>query len=145
MKSLKQKENGFFSVDALFAMILLLLVIGTFVNIYQGRSEMATETRKNLEGKMIGEKLAGAINTVYSTGDPLILRIDLPENIVRSKYSICFESSSREVTINSGETEGGPKIASSWSVPDEVEISDLNFSEKIQIFWENSKIRVKNL
>ena len=140
-----EKKNGFFSIDALFAMIMLLLVVGTMINVYQGRSQMATETRRKMEGKMIGEKLAGAINSVYSSGDPMTLSIDLPENIIDEGYSISFDSISRKIVLKRGETENGPEIANSWSVSNQVEISNLDFSKKIQIFWENSVIKVKNV
>ncbi len=135
-------ERGFFSLDGLFAMILLLLVVGTFINIYQGRSEMVENTRQRLEGKMINEKLAGAINTVYATGKPLTLNIDLQENILGKKYVINYEKNSRDTLIKiSGK---GKSLAKSDVAPENVQISSLDLSEKVRIYWENSKIWVTN-
>jgi len=144
MRNLKKKKKGFFSIDGLFAIIMLLLVVGTMINIYQGRSQMATQARKNLEGKMIGEKLAGAVNSVYSTGEPMTLNIDLPENIIDDSYSIIFDETSRRIVLRHGVAGDGSEIARSWSVPSDLNISDLDFSEEIQIFWENSMIKVNN-
>ena len=93
---------------------------------------------------MIGEKLAGAVNSVYSTGEPMILRIDLPENILDDRYSIKFNASSRRIVLEREGEGDGSKIAHAWSVSDEVEIADLDLSEEIQIYWENSVIRVNN-
>ncbi|KXB06599.1 hypothetical protein AKJ52_01950 [candidate division MSBL1 archaeon SCGC-AAA382C18] len=139
--NLELEERGFFSLDGLFAMILLLLIVGNFVNIYQGRSEMVEDTRKRLEGKMINEKLAGAINTVYATGKPLTLNIDLEENILGEEYTIDFNNNSRDTLIKiSGKTKS---LATSDVIPENIQLKNLDSPKKVRIFWENSKIKVK--
>lgn len=144
LSNLKSEKRGFFSIDGLFAMILLLLVIGTFVSIYQGRAEMVEDAEIRLKGEMIGQKLAGSINTVYATGEPLTLNVDLPDNITGDEYTVEYLKENRKILIELKGKTGKINLAESDVIPENLDVQDLNSSKKVRIHWENSRIKVKN-
>ncbi len=144
MLDLKLSKKGFFSIDALFAIILLILVMGTLVNLYQGRAEVVESSRSKFEGRMISEKLAAAVNSVYATGEPLDLRLKLPDNIVGNNYSIRFIQENRKIAV---ELLSGSQISDYTGasvVYGEVTVENLDFSEQILVYWENDEIVVGN-
>ncbi|KXA94788.1 hypothetical protein AKJ65_03420 [candidate division MSBL1 archaeon SCGC-AAA259E19] len=146
LKSFRPKEEGFFSIDALFAIILLLLTLTTLVSLYQGRRSMVRATRERLEGEMIVQKLAGAVNVVHAGGEPLTLNIHLKENIGGKNYTVQFDEGEREISIRFiGDGQNYP-VAEASVVVDQLDLSGLeNVARKIRICWENDNIiKVKN-
>lgn len=141
----KSRKKGFFSIDALFAIILLLLVTSTLINLYQGRAQMVEGSRKKMEGKMISEKLAKAINTVYTSRKPLSMELDLPENVLDQNYTIEFHKDSRNISLKFSDGGNSSKYTATPVVVDELEISEpLDFSQKIMVHWINNEIKVEN-
>lgn len=146
LKGKNQEERGFLSIDALFALVILLLILSTIINIYQGRAHMASETRGKLEGKMISEKLAGAINVVYATGEPVTVNLKLSDNILGEKYIPQYNSGSRKVFQQFTKNDLGSRFTTASVIPPNVDIApDLNTAQKIRIFWENDEIMVRNV
>lgn len=92
-------EKGFFSMDALFAVTLLLLVSASFLNAFEGRRQAAELMGARLEAKLVGEKLAAAINTVYANGPNFELRVNLPGSIRNCAYRIAFDNSVRRISV----------------------------------------------
>ncbi len=96
---MRSNNRGFFSIDALFAVTLLLMVSASFLNIYEGRKQAAELMGARLEAKMIGEELAAAINTVYANGSDFELRVDLPSKIGSYFYQINFDNTTRQILV----------------------------------------------
>lgn len=136
------KNEGFFSIDALFAIIMLLLAVSSLVNIYQGRSQMAQETRINLEGRITSEKIAGAINMIYASEGPLKLKIDLPQDLTGKEYTTDFGDHS--VFVENSAAGLSSDLTSAAIIFDRIKKEDKDLSEKIEIYWERDEIWVKN-
>lgn len=145
LEKFKLRKRGFFSIDALFAIILLLLIVSTLINLYQGRAQVAKDSRAKMEGKMVSEKLAGAINTVHASGNPLTINLDLPENILNQEYTIEFNQSNRNISLEFSGGENSSDYTAASVVVDELEIPEtLDLSQEIMIHWIGNKIKVKN-
>lgn len=93
------RERGFFSIDALFAVTLLLIISSSFLNVYEGRKGTAELTSARLEAKVVGEKLAAAINTVFVNGSNFEVDVDLPQEIGSHFYKIEFDNIARQVVV----------------------------------------------
>lgn len=146
LRSFRPGERGFFSIDALFAIILLLLTLATLVNLYHGRRNMVEGTREGLEGEMIAQKLARAINVVYAAGEPLTLNLHLSENIAGKDYTVQFDENAREISVKFTRDAHAPPFAEASVVVDELDLTGLeNVSRKIRISWgADNIIEVKN-
>ena len=137
-------RRGFFSIDALFAVTLLLMVTGVLINLYQGRNQVVAWSSAADESKMACEKLAAAINTVYATGQDSELYINLPATIDNQTYTLSFDSTHRQIVADMPEydiAEGTSKAAVTCK---NVMIENLDFSRKIWIHWLGSNIEVMN-
>jgi len=137
-------RRGFFSIDALFAVTLLLMVTGVLINLYQGRNQVVAWSSAAYESKMACEKLAAAINTVYATGQDSELYIDLPATIDNQTYTLSFDSTHRQIiAIMPGLdiAEGTSKAAVTCK---NVLIENLDFSRKIWVHWSGNNIEVMN-
>jgi len=95
----KLGNKGFFSVDALLALFLLLTVSLALVNTYQAREDVASWIGARGEAKMVGEELAGIINTVYANGSGFELCLNLSENVGGNSYRITFDNSTRQISV----------------------------------------------
>jgi len=93
------RERGFFSIDALFAVTLLLIISSSFLHVYEGRRGTAELMSARLEAKVAGEKLAAAINTVYANGSNFEVDVDLPQKIGGHFYKIGFDNNARQVVV----------------------------------------------
>jgi hypothetical protein len=127
-------NKGLFSIDALLALTLAFSVAMSFLNIYEGRNQAAQLMAARLEAKMVGEKLAAAINAVYANGENFELRVNLPENLVGYSYRINFDNLARQILVEN----------SAWgivrvTVPFEnVLIPALgyeNFENALRVYW----------
>lgn len=144
LKNSSLKRKGFFSIDALFAIILLLLIISTLVSLYQGRTQMAEDTRTKIEGKMISEKIAGAINTV-TPRKPVSLNLNLPENIQEKNYTIQFSEENRIIFLELSGSNSGASLTGASVAMNKVELeTNLDLSQEILIHWKDNKIKVEN-
>jgi hypothetical protein len=140
----RRESRGFFSIDALFALTLLLTITAAFLNIYEGRRASAEGIGANLEAKMIGEKVASAINTVYANGPNFSLKVDLPENISGYSYKISLDNSIRRISVENSAwgTVAVPIVCK--NVKNFV-LNQENMKRQIRVFWEGSQLRIVNL
>ena len=137
-------RRGFFSIDALFAVTLLLMVTGVLINLYQGRNQVVAWSSAAEESKMASEKLAAAINSVYATGQDSELYINLPTTIDNHSYTLSFDPTHRQVIANipgADITEGTWKAAVTCK---NVLIENLDLSKKIWVHWVGNNIEVIN-
>ncbi|MEM2866247.1 MAG: hypothetical protein QXM46_01370 [Candidatus Hadarchaeales archaeon] len=130
--------RGFFSLDAIFALTLLMMVCSSFLHVYQARMEGARGIGEGLEARMVGEELAGAINSVYSNGSGLELRLSLPERL--ASLTLSFDPSAGEVVV-----ERGGRSVRVGTVCNNVEaflLTSENLGKPLRIYWEENRIRV---
>jgi hypothetical protein len=92
-KSRDPQESGFFSIDAMFAVTLLLMITITFTNVYEARQTAAEHMAAGLEAKLACEELAAAINSTYASGESFRLKLKLSENAAGYAYLIRFDNS----------------------------------------------------
>jgi len=140
---MKWRDRGFFSIDALFALTLLLMVSAAFLNIYEGRRTSAEAVSASLEAKMVGEKMASAINTVYVNGPNFSLKINLPENIGNYAYEISFDNSSRFISVETGSW-GAVNVLVVCKNMKNFVLEQENLGRQILIFWEGAQLRIVN-
>lgn len=138
-------RQGFFSIDAIFAVALLLTIAGVFSNVYNGRNQAATWIGVGAEAKSTCEKLVAAINTVYANGSALDLCIDLPATIGGHAYVILFDNIDREITINVPEIGITGSTAKATTTCRNITLGSLDTSKRVRVYWENSSVKVTNV
>ncbi|KXB00103.1 hypothetical protein AKJ42_01660 [candidate division MSBL1 archaeon SCGC-AAA261C02] len=148
-------ERGFFSIDAFFALLLLLTVSGAVLNAAQGSQQIASEASATQEADMVVEKLAATINTVYANGSPFKLRVELPDTIrmigeeyveSHENYTISLDLENREVYIKNLEGVSS-EVARASIIPHNLydfELGPENLSKTIHVYWEDENIRVSS-
>jgi len=70
-------SKGQISVDLLFATLVAMIIIGSFVALITGGTEK-TQTAEFGRARMIGERIAEAINTVYINGRGYTINLTMP-------------------------------------------------------------------
>jgi len=136
-------KKGFFSVDALFAVMLLLLVSTSFLHIYEGRKAGVELTTAKLEAKMVGEKLAAALNTVYANGSYFELRVSLPENVGSCRYQISFENSTRQISVENSAWETIVVTVGFENIRN-FTLGWEDLQDEIRLYWVDNQMRVES-
>ena len=137
------RERGFFSIDALFAVTLLLMVSSSFLHVYEGRRGAAELMSARLEAKIVGEKLAAAINTVYANGSNFEIDVDLPQKIGSHLYKIEFDNIARQVVVENsawGTVGVGVVCKNVWDFVLDRE----NLENTIRVHWVENIVMVVN-
>lgn len=140
---MRTENKGFFSIDALFAVTLLLIISASFLNLYEGRKAGTELMSAKLEAKLVGEKLAATINTVYANGSSFELYIDLPDNIVSHFYQIAFDNDTRQISVENsawGAVSVGVVCKNVQSFVLDLE----NLENTIRVYWVENQIKVVN-
>ncbi|GAB4316298.1 MAG: hypothetical protein Kow0019_16860 [Methanobacteriaceae archaeon] len=70
-------SRGQISVDLLFATLVAMIIIGSFVALITGGTEK-TQTAEFGRARMVGERIAEAINTVYINGRGYAINLTMP-------------------------------------------------------------------
>lgn len=147
-------ENGFFSIDAFFAILLLIMVATSLITASQRKNRAAQETSKVFMKDMTAEKLAGIINTVYANGSGLRRKennyfgvtISLSENILGENYTISL-SENRTIIVENSKAGLEEPIGKASIAPNNVDnfvLHPENLSSKIRIFWDNNIVEVES-
>ena len=136
-------NRGFFSIDALFAVTLLLMVSASFLNLYDGRNQAAELMGARLGAKMIGEELAAAINTVYANGSSFELRVDLPENIGSFSYRVTFDNTVRQISVENSAW-GAVYVGVVCKNVKNFVLERENLETTLRVHWVDNQIKVVN-
>jgi len=137
-------RRGFFSIDALFAVTLLLMISGVLLNLYEGRGQAAAWSSTADEAKMTCEKLAAAINTVYATGPASELYLDLPATIDNYAYTISYDSTHRQIIAEVPEIDITERTSKAAVECKNILLENLDFSRRIRVRWLGGNIEVMN-
>ncbi|MFQ6129272.1 MAG: hypothetical protein ACE5OT_00480 [Candidatus Hadarchaeaceae archaeon] len=137
-------ERGFFSIDALFAVTLLLMISASFLNIYEGRNQAAELMGARLEAKIVGEKLAAAINTAYANGKNFELRVALPSKIGNYYYQIKFDNNARRVWVENSAW-GTISVGVICKNVENFVLGPKNLENTIRVYWVDNQIKVVNV
>ena len=70
-------SKGQISVDLLFATLIAIIIMGSFVALITGGTEK-TETAEFGRARMVGERIAEAINIVYVNGKGYSVNLTMP-------------------------------------------------------------------
>ena len=137
------RERGFFSIDAMFAVTLLLIISASFLNIYVGRNQAAELMGARLEARIIGEKLAAAINTVYANGSNFELCVDLPSKIESYFYQISFDNTTRQILVENSAWGAVSVVVVCKNVENFV-LGQENLGNTILVHWAGNNLEVTN-
>ncbi len=140
---MRNEKRGFFSIDALFAVTLLLIISTSFLNIYEGRKVGAELMGARLEAKLVGEKLAAAINTVYANGSNFELYVDLHEGIGSYFYQITFDNTTRQISVENLAW-GAVSVGVVCKNVQNFVLGLDNLENTIRVYWVGNQIRVVN-
>lgn len=80
MIKMKLDNKGVASVDFLFATLIAVIIIGSLVSIISTETEII-ETAELGRARMVGERIATTINTVYINGPGYTANVTIPEDI----------------------------------------------------------------
>lgn len=145
MVEIVSDDRGFFSVDAFFALLLLITVTSGLLTVAQETKQGTQEIARLHEQDMSAEKLAAAINTVYAKGSSLELRFSLPENTLGEKYSLYINSENRIIIVENSKNGLTSPIAKAHIIPSNFSTFTLhpdNLSRTILIRWADNTIKV---
>jgi len=137
------RERGFFSIDAVFAVTLLLMISASFLNIYSGRNQAAELMGARLEARIIGEKLVAAINTVYANGSDFELYVDLPSKIGSYFYQISFDNTTRQILVENSAW-GAVSVVAVCKKVDNFVLGQENLENTILVHWVGNNMEVTN-
>jgi len=137
-------SRGFFSIDVIFAVTLLLTIAGVFSNVYSGRNQAATWIGVGMEAKSTCEKIAAAVNTVYANGSTSELYIDLPATISGHTYAISFDNLRREIMIDVPDVGITGSTAKAATTCKNIVLSILDPSKRVRVYLENNSVKVAN-
>lgn len=140
---MKSDTRGFFSIDALFAVTLLLMISASFLNMYEGRKQAAELMSARLGAKLVGEKLAAVINTVYANGPDFELRVDLPENMGNYRYQITFDNTVRQISVENSAW-GAISVGVICKNVVNFVLGPENLENTLRVYWEENQIKVVN-
>ncbi|MFH1821884.1 MAG: hypothetical protein ABH852_05555 [Methanobacteriota archaeon] len=138
---MRHEKRGFFSIDALFALTLLLIVTASFMNIYEGRKRSAELIDDRLEAKIIGEKLAAAMNTTYVGGATFELRVNLPENVGKHSYLVTFDNVKLQISVENSAW-GAVRIGVACKNAANFVLGPENLRNYIRVYWDGNQIMV---
>ncbi len=123
--------------------MILLMVTSLFLHVYEGRRVTAELVGDRYEARMVGEKLASAINTVYSNGPNFELHIDLPSKIGNRFYRIEFDNVARQVLVeNSAWGTIGVRVA--CKNVREFVLERENLGNAFRVHWSENFVMVVN-
>jgi hypothetical protein len=77
VKNLRLDDRGFASAELIFVTLIVLMIIVGFTGLITSSQEK-TQTGNLGEARIIGEKIAEAINTAYIYGDGYSVNLTLP-------------------------------------------------------------------
>ena len=81
------------TVEFVLASFIILLISSSIISIVFERMSTASSIEEFGNARMISEKVAETINTVYSNGNGHSIILNLPSNISNQKYEIKVNSS----------------------------------------------------
>lgn len=137
------RERGFFSIDAVFAVTLLLIISASFLNIYEGRNQAAELMGARVEAKSVGEKLAAAINTVYANGSNFELCVDLPSKIGSYSYQISYDNTTRQILVENSAW-GAVSVVIVCKNVENFVLGQENLENTILLRWVGNNVEVTN-
>lgn len=138
-------DRGFFSVDAFFALLLLITVASGLLTIAQESKERSQDIARLYEQDMSAEKLAAAINTVYAKGSSLELRINLAENALGENYSLRLDTKNHMIIVENSQNGLSSPIGKAHIIPINLPTITLghdNLSKTILIQWADDNMKV---
>ncbi len=96
-------NNGIASAELLFVTLIFLIIAGGFINLINSEMDI-TQTGDLGKVRLIGERIAGTINTVYINGNGYSANVTLPNNpnytaYVNSSGFINMEYNNQNITI----------------------------------------------
>lgn len=153
--SILSDRRGFFSIDAFFALLLVITVATSLMTVSQRNKEAARETSGAIMQDMVAEELAAGINSVYANGsglkigegDNLGIYISLPDNILGENYTLSLNEENRLIVAENSKAGLQEPIATASIIPHNIHdfvLKPENLSHRIRIFWEENKIRVRS-
>jgi len=137
-------RRGFFSIDALFVLILLVTISGVLLNVSENRAETVERVGLAYEANMIAEKLAAIIDTVYANGGgspDFELELDLPPLSTGHNYTVSFDSDNREVIVD---ISGVNANARASVIPRNVVFGNVDPNQTVVVRWVAGNIEVVN-
>lgn len=140
-------DKGFFSIDALFAIILLVTISGVLLSASESRTEAVEWMSAAHEADMVAEKLAAVIDTVYAngaSGPNFELYLDLPATVVDFDYTVSFDSDNREVLVDVPDADVTSSIARASVVPRNVVFGSIDPAKTVVVRWVAGNIEVMN-
>ncbi len=138
---MRSDSRGFFSIDAMFALTLLIVISSSFLNVYEGRKLVANQMILSLEGKSVGERLATALNTVYANRENFEVYVELPENIEGYSYTVTFDNVSRRILVEN--SVWGALISTvTFTDIENFTLGPENYENDIRVYWDGSQVKV---
>lgn len=148
---MRNDRKGFFSIDAFFALVLLVTVSGALLSAAEYRERAAIQISSMQEANMTMEKLAATINTVYANGSDFELRIDLPSQVGSCNYTVRVDNDQWRVIVDNIYTpDGVGTFTDILQAPiackhiENVTLTPENLSNTIRVYWLNDQMRVEN-
>lgn len=76
------------NLDFIISMLFMLMITGSMISIAEGRLITAQETAESVEARFLSEKVANAIEVVFSGGEGHEIMIKMPPDLSGSDYKV---------------------------------------------------------
>ena len=76
------------NLDFLVSMLFLLIITSSIISIAEGRLTTVEKTEQSVDTRLISEKVAHAIEVVYSSGEGHEIKIKMPSRLKGSDYLV---------------------------------------------------------
>jgi hypothetical protein len=86
--SITGNEMATVNIDFVISMFILLVILGSVLSIAGGRLETVEKAEEMIQARSVSEKVASAIEEVYSGGEGHQVEIKMPRDIKGSYYQV---------------------------------------------------------
>lgn len=135
-KFIVSDQRASLTVDFILSMFILLVLAVSILGTIHVRLETVHDAEEVVQARLISEKIASAIEDVYSAGEGYEMRIEMPSNIAGYQYQVRVNQSGVKVEI------GG---WSGYSYSFSKKIAGYNLNQSRVIMRPNTNYTIRNL
>ena len=146
---MRKCQRGFFSIDAFFAVMLLVTISGILLSSAETTELSASWIGATQEAKMVTERMAAMIDITYSSGNGFEITFDMPTQVCRYNYVLRVDNHQKAITIENLDYNIDPSIIKSRIVCNNIENTTLSSSSfsalQVKISWDENQLKVETI
>ncbi len=96
-----------------------------------------------MEAKLVGEKLAAALNTVYANESNFELLLELDDNVGGYGYQVRMDNDTRQISVENSAW-GAVSVVVVCNNIEDFLLGSENLGKTVRVYWVENQIRVVN-